>query len=386
MPWATVAAAIALVVWGHVAIARAEELGAAPATMSSRHLIWLGLAAVLAPAGLAISYRRLCQGSYLLLAVCLAMLVAVYATQPINGARRWLAMGSFSFQPSELTKLAFIATLARYLMYRENHRRLGGLLLPLLGAMVPVLLVLRQPDLGTALVFLPVLGVLLWTAGAQARHLALVGVCGLLLLPVLWFQMSAEQRSRITALAEQNRPDQLPTADGYHLHQAKQVRALGGAWGSWWHGEPTEDRLAYHLPAAATDFIFAVVGERWGLAGSLAMLGLYAVMIGGLLQTAQATHDPQGRLLTAGVAALFATEVLINTAMTIGLAPITGLSLPLVSYGGSGLVTHVLALALVVNVALRPGYQLHGEPFRFADRSAPHGGIPTAPWRFSGSP
>jgi cell division protein FtsW (lipid II flippase) len=205
---------------------------------------------------------------------------------------------------------------------------------------------------------------MLYGAGARHVDLAKAALCGMACLPVLWTQMSREQRSRVTALAEQTAPGETPTDDGYHLHQAKQLLAMGGVWGSLWAGEPVDDSAAYRLPEDHTDFIFTVIGERLGWFGAAAVLGLVVLLSWRGLAIAESTQEPFGRLVAVGVVALFAVQSLINTAMTVGLLPITGLSLPLVSYGGSGLIAHSAALGLLLNIALRPGYEMAGEPFR----------------------
>ncbi len=143
------------------------------------------------------------------------------------------------------------------------------------------------------------------------------------------------------------------------------MAALGGPWGSIVSGSPTDDMAVYRLPEDHTDFIFCVLGERFGLPGLAVVLLLYGLIVWQTVAVAMATREPFGRLLAAGVAALLAVQVLINTGVTVGLLPVTGLPLPLVSYGGSGLLTHCLALGLVLNVALRPGYEVTNEPFRY---------------------
>jgi cell division protein FtsW (lipid II flippase) len=284
-----------------------------------------------------------------------------------NGAHRWVPLGIVDVQPSELAKLAYIMALAHYLMYRRNYRRLTGLVAPFLLTLLPVFLILREPDLGTSLLFFPVLYAMLFAAGARAKHLSAVALLGILALPVLWTQMSAEQKSRITTLFNQQDGGQAPRGDGYHLHQSKQVLALGGAWGSDVTGMLIDDPLAYHLPAARTDFIFCLIGERWGLPGTLGLIAVYLLLFARGLMIAAGTQEPFGRLIAVGIIALLAAQLLINTGMTVGLMPITGLTLPLVSYGGSSLVTCCIALGLLINVALRPGYEITGEPFRFAE-------------------
>ena len=311
------------------------------------------------------SYRVLCRWTYAAFAVVIVLLLLVYVFPPINGAQRWIRFGRIGLQPSEITKVAYVLALARYLMYRENYRQLRGLLVPLALTILPVLLILKEPDLGTSLVFLPVLLIMLFAAGARTVDLAKVIAVGLLALPLLWSQMSREQRSRVTALAEQTGPQERPTDDGYHLHQSKQMFALGNVWGSLVQGDAVEDRAVYHLPDAHTDFIFSMIGERLGLPGIAAVLGLFCLLAWRGLAVAAATREPFGRLAAVGLVALISVQVLINTAMTVGLAPITGMSLPFVSYGGSGLLAHGIALGLLLNIGVRPGYEVTKEPFRY---------------------
>ncbi len=207
-------------------------------------------------------------------------------------------MGGFSLQPSEFSKVAFVLALSRYLMYRDNYRRFRGLAVPLAIALAPVVLILREPDLGTSLVFLPVLFVMLYAAGARHVDLCKLALCGLACLPVLWTQMSREQRSRVTALFEQTAPEQAPTDDGYHLHKAKQLLAMGGIWGSLAAGEPVDDPAAYRLPEDHTDFVFIVIIERLGWFGAATALGLVVALSWRGLAVAESTRGtirPFGR-------------------------------------------------------------------------------------------
>jgi cell division protein FtsW (lipid II flippase) len=366
-PWALLAIAAALVCLGWLGIARSEELAGGAVRYGRQQAVWSAVAFVAAACAAAPSYRLLCRWSYALFAAALGLLTLVYFFPAIHGAHRWIRVGGFSLQPSEFSKVAFVLALSRYLMYRDNYRRFRGLAVPLAIALAPVVLILREPDLGTSLVFLPVLFVMLYAAGARHVDLCKLALCGLACLPVLWTQMSREQRSRVTALFEQTAPEQAPTDDGYHLHKAKQLLAMGGMWGSLAAGEPVDDPAAYRLPEDHTDFIFIVIIERLGWFGAATTLGLVVALSWRGLAVAESTREPFGRLVAVGVVALFAVQALINTAMTVGLLPITGLSLPLVSYGGSGLVAHSAALGLLVNIALRPGYEVAGEPFRQRD-------------------
>lgn len=365
LPWDLPLATAGLLAIGLTGIARAAELAGTGSRYVAQQSIWAIAGCISIALVTLISYRALARWSYALFAAALALLVAVYLFPAVHGAHRWIRLGPVGFQPSELAKLAFVLALARWLVYDDNYRRLRGLLLPLVITLAPVLLVLREPDLGTALVFLPLLFVLLFAAGARRRDLAAIGCCGIALLPLVWSQMSLEQRSRVTSLFAQTAPGEKPTADGYQLHQAKQLLALGGVAGSLIGGTTIDDRAVYHLPEAHTDFVFSVIGERLGWSGMLITLGLYAVIVWRACRIAAATTEPFGRLLATGVGALFGVQVLINTGMTVGLLPVTGLSLPLVSYGGSGLLTHALAIGLLANVGMRPGYEVSPEPFRF---------------------
>lgn len=366
MPWSIVVLATALMGFGLLGIAHGESLADTAGRHFYRQLFWVPLCVSAMLLASAFSYRVLARFSYAAFFLSLVLLVVVFWLPPVNGAHRWIRFGGIGLQPSEFAKLALVLGLARYLMYRDSYRRLDGLLVPLALVMVPVLLILKEPDLGTSLVFLPVLFAMLYAAGARRRHLALIAAIALAMLPLLWSQMSREQKSRVTALAEQTRAGERPTDDGYHLHQAKQLLALGGWTGSLLSGEATGDDSVYVVPEPHTDSIAVVLGERFGLAGWFVLLGLFLALVWRCFAVAQATREPLGRLLAIGIGALLATQVVINTAMLVGLLPITGLALPFVSYGGSSLLANSLALGLVLNVGLRPGYEVTNEPFRFA--------------------
>ena len=365
IPWLVVVWTFGLMAIGLAAIARGDEL-AAGGELGPRQFVWIAVALAVMFAGTLWHYRLLRDVSYPLFFGCLVLLGLVYLTPAKNGAHRWIPLGLFDFQPSELTKLAFIVALSNYLIHRRNYRELKGLLVPFVIALAPVALILREPDLGTSLVFLPVLFSMLFAAGARPRHLTLMLFLGAAVMPLLWMEMSAEQKSRIVTLFVQRDGGPAPTGDGYHLHQSKQVLALGGVRGSQWSGTLLDDPQAYHLPAARTDFVFCLVGERFGLIGGCATLLLYLLLFASGLRIAAGTREPFGRLLAVGVVALVATQTIINTGMTVGLMPVTGITLPLISHGGSSLLTTSLALAILLNIGMRPGYEMTPDPFRFA--------------------
>ncbi len=342
-----------LVAIGLAAIARGDEL-AGGGELWPRQLVWIVLAGLAMGTATIWHYRVLREVSYPLFFGCLVLLGLVYLTPASNGAHRWIPLGLFDFQPSELTKLAFIVALSNYLIHRRNYRQLRGLLVPFVIALVPVGLILREPDLGTSLVFLPVLFSMLFAAGARPRHLMLMLCLGAAVMPLLWMGMSAEQKSRIVTLFVQRDGGPAPTGDGYHLHQSKQVLALGGVRGSQWGGTLLDDPQAYHLPASRTDF--CVLSRRRKVWADRRLCDAAFVPVALRVGTADRRRDrePFGRLLAVGVVALIATQTIINTGMTVGLMPVTGITLPLISHGGSSFLTTSLALGILLNVGMRP--------------------------------
>ena len=365
VPWSVVTAASLLAALGLAGISRGDQL-VGSGLHFHRQLIWMALAVPALIMAAWVPYRSLRPASYLLFGVTTVLLLVVFLMPAHHGARRWIPMGVFDMQPSELAKLTYILALSHYLMFRRNFRHFLGLFIPFLLTLVPLVLVLKEPDLGTALLFLPMLFAMLLAAGARVRHLVLIGMMGVAVTPVLWLGMNVEQKSRVVSLLTQVENGPAPRGDGYHLFQSKRMLSLGGTWGSDLAGMPVDDPAAYHLPAARPDFVFCLLGERFGLSGSLLTLATYAVLIIKGLSIAASTREPFGRLLATGIVTLLATQAIINTGMTVGLMPITGMTLPLVSYGGSSLVATAIALGLLINIAIRPGYEVTAEPFRFA--------------------
>lgn len=366
VPWLIPACIVALIGLGLSGIARGDEL-AGSSQFYARQLFWVGAASVVILFANFFNYRQLARFSGAIFCVAIVLLCVVFLFRPINGARRWIPLGFMSFQPSEVTKLAYIIALASYLRFRENYRRLSGLVAPFAMTLLPMALIFKEPNLGTCLLFLPVLFAMLFTAGARPRHLVAVVLLGACLVPVLWLGMSREQRSRVSAMVLQHDGGgTVVHEDGDHLNRSKRVIALGRIWGSELGEMLVDDPAAYYVPEARTDFVFCMIAERWGFVGCCATLLLYATLYGRGLLIAAATRDPFGRLLAVGIVTLFATQTIINTAMTVGLMPITGITLPLLSYGGSSLATTCLALGLLINIALNQGYEMRGQPFKFA--------------------
>jgi len=323
-----------------------------PEDMLARHILYLivgvlGLLVVLVP-----HYRFLMRLSYPFYALCLGLLILVRIVGlEINGAQSWLGLGPFGrLQPSELMKLALILALSRYLMYRSNYRTLRGLIIPFAFAVVPIGLIILQPDLGTAMLFLPVLFIVLYAAGARLKHLALVIIFGIALLPVFWQFLSEHQHARCLAFLNPGAEEFRDTA-GYHIVQSVNAIGSGGPFGKGF-SEHSHNYLGF-VPYNSNDFIFSLIGEQWGFFGSIIVIGLYLAIFLFGFEVAAKTREPFGRLLAVGVIAMLGVQVWINVAVTLGVFPTTGITLPLISYGGSSLLTCFVSLGLLLNVGLR---------------------------------
>lgn len=321
------------------------------------------------------SYRRIGEFAYPIYWVNIALLAALLVDRYLvdlplirpgrNDVWRWIYLGPLSLQPSEFMKLSLILALARYLRFRDSYRRWWGLLPPFLLTLLPMALILKEPDLGTVLMLLPVLFVMLFVAGARIRHLALVVMLGLASLPAFYlYGMKDYQRQRVMVLWKQNTPDeQWHMGPGYQLRQGLTALGTGGLWGEGFGGSTFIRRGL--LPEEHNDFIFALHGNQWGFAGCMLVILAYVVIVVLGLEVALVTNDPFGRLLAVGVVAMIVAQALLNICMNIGLAPITGMTLPFVSFGGSSLWANFIALGLLVNVAQRRPMLLTRPPFEF---------------------
>jgi cell division protein FtsW (lipid II flippase) len=468
-------------------------------TQAAKQLAFLGAALAVFMVALLPSYVRLARHSYTLYALSLAALGVLAAFRAgnweipgfiyrINYAYSWISIPGvpLKFQPSEIMKIGFIASLAYYLRFRKNYRTLAGLLVPFALALVPTALVLYQPDLGTAMLFLPVLFLMLFAAGARAKHLLTVIAMGLAMVPVFYSMMHGYQRMRIDSwllhgCAEKvyfavNRPaetdgdeeaaaagegvpgdearaDEAPAAlapdnplaeaartrlatmsdaekaalvrevtgmwrfrlwrladaiswgegkpefaeakerlfrvleeegpgpesfdrmrlffgslldnYGFQLFQAKVAVGSGGLLGQGWL-EGTQTRYGF-LPEAHTDFLFPTLAEQFGFLGAGSVVVLYGLLCLLGVDVSFSTTEPFGKLLVVGVVALVAAQSFLNIAMSIGLMPITGIPLPMMSYGGSSLVSSYLALGLLCNVAVRRLYLIAPRPFEWRE-------------------
>ncbi len=340
----------------------------------------------------AVSYRRFGQASYWFFAGILVLLAALLVSKyvvvlpfarPKQGTFRWIwfTIGGRtlpSIQPSEFCKLAYIMALAWYLRYKSNYQDFKSLIGPFGLALLPMVLILPEPDLGTVLLLMPILFIMLFVAGAKVKHLMIVVLMALLVSPLLWYKMEDYQRRRISSVALQNAwvreqaakhrwlgeilvgtefsERQWKSDWGWHLIRSKYAVASGATKGYGFRRGPF---VKYDfLEARHNDFIFAIIAQQWGFWGCLAVLGLYVIIVGCGLEIAANNTDPFGRLLAVGIVAMFVVEVIINVGMTVGLMPITGLTLPLVSYGGSSLVVGMASVGLLNNVGRHRPFSL----------------------------
>lgn len=288
--------------------------------------------------------------AYLVYAVLLVLLVGVEVAGMVGmGARRWISLGPISLQPSELMKIGLVLALARYFhrLDEDQVNRLYALLPPLMMVAAPAALVLRQPDLGTATMLVAGAAVLFFLAGVRWWKFVLVGLLGAAAVPAAWNMLHDYQRQRVLTFLE---PERDPLGAGYHIIQSKIALGSGGMFGKGFM-QGSQSQLDF-LPEKQTDFIFTMLTEEFGLAGGLLLLVLYALVIFCCYAIALRSRNQFGRLLGLGVTAAFFLYAFINIAMVMGILPVVGVPLPLVSYGGSALLTLQIGFGLLLSVSV----------------------------------
>jgi len=376
LDWWLFAAVLALCLFGvlmiHSATRSPETTGlGSPSTFVQKQALWLLVGLGAFAFTLVFDYERIARWHIPIYCTAIALLAAVLKVgQAPTGAASWIGLGSFHLQPSELAKIAVIMSLAAFLGQRIDAIRrlrvaLGSLLIPA----VPVLLVILQPDFGTALVIIAIWFGALYLAGAKGRHLAAVFVGGLVLFALMWnldripFErllprpaahvlakaaLKDYQKGRLTIFLN---PQADPLGAGYHIIQSRLAIGSGRLAGrGLFRG--TQSRLRF-IPERHTDFIFSVVGEDLGLLGAFTMLLLYFFLFWRGLRVALRARDPLGSLLAAGAISMLIFHTIVNIGMSVNIMPITGLPLPFVSYGGSNLLASFIAFGLLQNVHMR---------------------------------
>jgi cell division protein FtsW (lipid II flippase) len=385
--WLSLAAAILLSILGILAI------GTTRPDHAARQLIFL-LIGIAAGAAVALPhyriYRKAIVGLALLslglLAFVLVPFVPESIVRPRNGARAWIALGPVDFQPSELAKTAYILALAAWLSSTRSHRTWKGFCAILLATCVPAGLIILEPDLGSAILFAPTMLAMLMAAGARKRHLLATVLLAAAMVPIAYaFLLKPYQRARIDSIIAQIAGDtRFERREGFQGWRAMRLVGSGGLTGV---GESHARALVRFngLPEEHNDMIFAVVCVRWGiLGGALVWAAFLLFALGGLL-VAAIHRDPFARLVSVGLVAVAFTQMTINTGMTIGLLPITGITLPFVSYGGSSLVASWIGVGLLVGIGLRPARLGERSYLDEEDADAPSGdrSLPLEPPRLA---
>ncbi|EAX48105.1 rod shape-determining protein RodA [Thermosinus carboxydivorans Nor1] len=295
-------------------------------------------------------YKALSKYANILYVVNLVMLLAVmFVGTSALGAQRWIQIGPITLQPSEFSKLIMIISLAHMLDKRMNKLNTFKDIIPVfIYVGVPFLLVLKQPDLGTSLVFLAILFGMIFIAGISIKHLLAIFGAGIAFMPIFWHFLKDYQKKRLLVFLD---PNVDPLGSGYHIIQSKIAIGSGMLFGKGLFAG-TQSQLNF-LPENHTDFIFAVIGEELGFVGAVAILLLYFVLLYRGVKIAAAAKDNFGTLLAVGITSMLTFHVLVNVGMTAGIMPVTGIPLPLMSYGVSSLTTNLMSIGILLNIYMR---------------------------------
>jgi len=330
----------------------------APKTHGSiyaKQMIWILLGLIVFFIAASIDYHEIARYSTFLYVACVFLLFLVLLVGRTGmGARRWISLGFFDLQPSEWIKLIVVIVLARYFSNRTPSRGLSllELLVPTLWVGVPLILVLKQPDLGTALVLLFIPTVMVILVGLRSRTAGFSILVSLMAFPfiweIFWNVLKPYQRNRLIAFLD---PGVDPTGRGYHALQSKIAIGSGGLFGKGLFGG-TQSQLKF-LPEGHTDFVFSVFAEEWGFVGVLLLLTLYFLLVWWGIDVAYKAKDRLGVFLAVGVVSMLVFYLAVNIGMTLGVAPVVGVPLPLMSYGGNAILTTMAGLGLLLNIKMR---------------------------------
>ena len=346
--WSLLLPVLVLTGIGVAMIFSATQGNSGMAHLYLRQAAWavLGLLVMLAAAtgNYQVLLNRYAYPAYWLLVVLLAVLLA--AGPEISGSRRWLSLGPFGIQPSEFAKVATTLVLAKFLAAREDRLQSWETFFGALALVgLPTLLILNEPDLGTAMVFVALFFVLLYAAGVAWQRLALVVGAGLLASPLVWLVLKDYQRQRLMVFLN-------PSADslgaGYNVIQSKIAIGSGQWFGKGWL-QGTQGQLRF-VPEHHTDFIFSVLAEEWGFIGAVLVLAVFVVLLLQALRVARQARDLAGSLVTIGLTGILAVQVTVNLGVALGVMPATGMTLPFLSYGGSSLMTSMLMVGIIMNI------------------------------------
>lgn len=311
-----------------------------------KQLLWMGIGVLAALFFARSDYYKWIDWVWPLYGVTLVLLVTVFLMPARMGAHRWIGLGAFNLQPSELAKIAVIAALARYMASRRVDTLHGfQKWTPFAIVGVPFMLILRQPDLGTGLLLVPPLLCMLYLWGFGGRKIVGLMTAGMLAAPVLALFLKDYQRSRLLVFLD---PNLDPLGAGYTIIQSKIAIGSGGLMGKGFM-EGTQNQLKF-LPESHTDFVFGVLAEEGGFLGALILVALFGYVVWKGFNLAAQTPDRFGSLMACGLSALFGSQAIINLGMTMGLFPVVGVPLPLASYGGTSAVVTMVSIGILLNI------------------------------------
>lgn len=310
---------------------------------------FLGLAAMVV--AFSIDYRFIARYAYVLYGISLLLLIAVLLFGTIsNGSQRWITLWGFSFQPSELVKVTVILVMARYF---SEHKMVGGyelkdLWMPFALMLLPFVLILKQPDLGTALILAIIFFSMALFVGIRLKSFLIASIMGIVMTPIGWFFLKSYQKERILTLFS---PERDPLGTGYHIIQSIIAVGSGGILGKGYL-KGTQTQLQF-LPEQHTDFVFSVFAEEWGFIGGVVLIFMFLILILLGLKIALHSRDLLGTLIAFGISILIFWKVFINIGMVLGILPVVGIPLPFLSYGGSAIVILMMSIGLLLNVSMR---------------------------------
>ncbi|MDD5475231.1 MAG: rod shape-determining protein RodA [Syntrophales bacterium] len=316
-----------------------------------KQVYWVGLGLVAMLACLAVDYRLIIRFGYILYGISVLLLLAVLIYGDMtHGSQRWLAVGGFSFQPSELVKLTLVIALIKYVDDRNvgTSFTIPALLIPFIILMIPAFMILKQPDLGTAFFLVLIFISIILFAGIERRSFIKLSIAGMSVLPGLWFIMKDYQKNRLVTFLN---PERDPLGTGYHIIQSIIAVGSGGLLGKGYL-KGTQSQLKF-LPEQQTDFVFSVFAEEWGFLGVLILLILFFSLILWGFHVARRAREFSGVLLAYGMTMIIFWGVFINVGMVLGILPVVGIPLPFMSYGGSCMVVLMMAVGLIMNVSMR---------------------------------
>ncbi|MHB1646189.1 MAG: rod shape-determining protein RodA [bacterium] len=315
-----------------------------------KQIIWFGISFFIMFAIISIDYNTLIDISYYIYGVVLFLITIVLVKGKIShGASRWISFGLFTIQPSELMKIALIFVLAKYFTdYKKKFYKLADLIVPFLIIIIPVLLIAKEPDLGTSLIVFFVGCIIIYLAGIRKTSMIIALLLAIIAAPIIWMHLKTYQKSRILIFLH---PAKYYLGAGYNIIQSEIAVGAGRIFGDGFRNG--SQSILNFLPAKQTDFIFSTYSQQFGFAGSIILIGLYFILIIRGFQIVYNTKRLQAFLLGAGALFILILHTVINIAMAIGLLPVVGVPLPFFSYGGTSLVVDMSAVAILLNISMR---------------------------------